>query len=107
MLKSQPQCDTSNLAAVGHRFGGSTALQLAYTGADLQAVATFHAALPVATADEAKQIKAELLINHVLDDTFVPATAVNAFRKPLDEAKVNYTFVAIRVHATASPSTAP
>src|SRR2546423_7867592 len=43
VLKSQPQCDPTKLAAIGYCFGGSTALQLAYSGADLKAVATFHA----------------------------------------------------------------
>ncbi|MCA9149083.1 MAG: dienelactone hydrolase family protein [Planctomycetales bacterium] len=94
ILKAQPQWDGNHLAAVGYCFGGSTALQLAYTGADLDAVVTFHAALPVATADEAKQIKAKLQINHGADDSFVPMTAVAAFRKPLDEAQVDYAFIA-------------
>ena len=46
VLKSQPQCDTTKLAAIGYCFGGATALQLAYTGADLDAVVTFHGAPP-------------------------------------------------------------
>src|SRR5262245_12797102 len=57
VLTAQPQCDRTKLAAIGYCFGGSTALQLAYAGADLKAVVTFHAALPGATAAEAKQIK--------------------------------------------------
>ena len=44
-LKAQPHVDADKLAAIGYCFGGSTALQLAYSGADLKAVATFHAAL--------------------------------------------------------------
>src|SRR5207244_3516690 len=33
VLKAQPQCDKTRLAAIGYCFGGSTALQLAYSGA--------------------------------------------------------------------------
>src|ERR1700732_4583211 len=41
VLMAQPQCDKTKLAAIGYCFGGSTALQLAYAGADLKAVVTF------------------------------------------------------------------
>jgi dienelactone hydrolase len=94
VLRSQPQCDTSHMAAIGYCFGGSTALQLAYTGADLKAVATFHAALPAATAEEAKQIKPDLLVCHGADDSFVSAEAVAAFKKPLEAAGAELKFVA-------------
>jgi dienelactone hydrolase len=105
VLKSQPQCDKTKLAAIGYCFGGSTALQLAYSGADLKAVATFHAALPVPTEDEAKQIKATLLICHGADDSFVPAKAIKTFRDALDNAGVKYEFVAYpgAVHSFTVP----
>ncbi len=106
VLKSQSQCDTSNLAAIGYCFGGATALQLAYAGADLDAVVTFHGALPAATPTEAEQIKAELLINHGADDTFVDADAVAKFKKALDDAGVTYEFIAYpnAVHSFTVPS---
>src|SRR5262249_25951461 len=47
VLEKQEGVDPKRLAAIGYCFGGSTALQLAYAGADLAAVVTFHAALPV------------------------------------------------------------
>ena len=80
---------TRKLAAIGYCFGGSTALMLAYSGADLDAVSTFHAALPTPTPEQAKAIKAKLLINHGAADPFVPAEAVNAFKDALDKAKVD------------------
>src|SRR5437870_5213597 len=94
VLKSQPQCDKNKLAAIGYCFGGSTALQLAYAGADLKAVVTFHAALPAPTETEAKQIKATILVCHGADDTFIPPAAIKAFREALDKAGVKYEFVA-------------
>src|SRR4029078_5532047 len=51
---SQPNVDSTKLAAIGYCFGGSTCLELAYSGADLKAVATFHAALPKPHEAEAK-----------------------------------------------------
>ncbi|MBA4067012.1 MAG: dienelactone hydrolase family protein [Isosphaera sp.] len=91
-LASQPNVDGSKLAAIGYCFGGSTCLQLAYAGADLKAVATFHAALPAPTAEEAKAVKARLYVAHGEDDFFIPKEAVAAFRKALDAAGVKYVF---------------
>ncbi len=91
-LATRPNVDASKLAAIGYCFGGSTCLQLAYAGADLKAVATFHAALPAATPEEAKAMKPKLYIAHGADDFFIPQEAIDAFRKPLDTAKADYTF---------------
>jgi dienelactone hydrolase len=89
-LQGQANVDTAKLAAIGYCFGGSTALQLAYAGNDLKAVATFHAALPAPTAEEAKAIKARILVSTGADDKGIPATAVDAFKKALDAAAVKY-----------------
>jgi dienelactone hydrolase len=93
VLQSQSTCDPERIAVIGYCFGGSTALQLAYSGADLDAVVTFHAALPTPTPADAQQIKARLLINHGADDPFIPAAAIDSFRTVLDEAKAPYEFV--------------
>lgn len=92
-LKSQPNVDGDKLAAIGYCFGGSTCLQLAYAGADLKAVVTFHAALPKATPEEAKAIKPKILVCHGEADFFIPPEAVKAFRSALDEGKAKYEFV--------------
>jgi len=93
-LKKFEKTDPTRLAAIGYCFGGSTALQLAYTGADLKAVATFHAALPTPKEKEAKAIKAKLVINHGAADSFIPDESIAAFRKKLDDAGVSYKFIA-------------
>lgn len=104
-LKAQPQVDGDKLAAIGYCFGGSTCLQLAYSGADLKAVVTFHAALPKPTADEAKAIKPRVLVCHGADDFFIPADAIKAFRGALDDAKTKYEFVSYKdaVHSFTVP----
>jgi dienelactone hydrolase len=93
VLQENELVDPKRLAAIGYCFGGSTALQLAYTGADLKAVVTFHAALPVPTEEQAKAIKAKLLINHGADDSFIPAETIQKFKAALDQAKVDYQFI--------------
>jgi dienelactone hydrolase len=91
-LRSQSQVDGDKVAAIGYCFGGSTALTLAYSGSPLQAVVTFHAALPTPTAAEAKAIKARVLVCHGADDPFIPAEAISKFKEALDTAKVKYQF---------------
>jgi dienelactone hydrolase len=92
-LKAQPNVDPNKLAAIGYCFGGSTCLQLAYDGADLKAVATFHAALPNPTEAEAKAIKPRILVCNGDADTFISADSIKNFRAALDAAKVKYEFV--------------
>lgn len=105
-LTSQPNVDTSRIAAIGYCLGGSTALQLAYTGADLDAVATFHAALPTPTPEEAKAIKARLLITHGADDKFIPEKAIADFKAALmnDGAKLDFVAYPGVVHSFTVPS---
>ena len=104
-LMKNPLVDKSRVAAIGYCFGGSTALQLAYSGADLKAVVTFHAALPAPTAAEAKQIKATILVCHGADDKFIPDQAIKSFRNALDKASVKYEFVSYpdTVHSFTVP----
>lgn len=104
-LKAQPNVDGDKLVAIGYCFGGSTCLQLAYGGADLKAVATFHAALPKPTEEEAKAIKPKILICHGEADFFIPPEAIKAFRAALDGAKAKYEFVGYKdvVHSFTVP----
>jgi dienelactone hydrolase len=92
LLTSQPNVDAGKVGAIGYCLGGSTALQLAFSGADIKAVSTFHAALPAPTAEEAKAVKARILINHGAADAFIPEKAVTAFKSALDAGGVKYTF---------------
>jgi dienelactone hydrolase len=94
VLKSQPQCDRTKLAAIGYCFGGSTVLQLGFAGADLDAIVSFHGALPTPTEAEAKRIQGTILICHGAADPFIPDQAVKAFRSALDKAGVKYEFIA-------------
>ena len=105
VLKSQPQCDNTKLAAIGYCFGGSTAIQLAYAGTDLKAVASFHGALPAATDAEAKATKARILVCNGGADTFIPEAAIKSFRDSLDKAGTKYDFVSYPgvVHSFSVP----
>ena len=84
--------DKDRLAAMGYCFGGSTAIQLAASGADLKAIATFHAGLPVLKDEDAKAIKCKVLVCHGADDKFIKAETIEAFKKSLATAKVALDF---------------
>jgi len=93
VLKENELVDPKKIAAIGYCFGGSTALELAYTGADLAAVVTFHAALPVPEAEQAKAIKSKILICHGARDSFIPEETIHKVRDAFEEAGVDYEMV--------------
>ena len=107
-LVAQPQVDTTRLAAIGYCMGGTVALELARTGADLDAVVAFHASKLSALGDAADngKIKAALTICHGLADTFVSDVEVASFHAQMKAANVGYQFLAYSgaMHAFTNPA---
>src|SRR5262245_36997401 len=93
ILQDHDLVDARRTAAIGYCFGGSTALQLAYSGADLAAAVSFHGALPVPEPGQAKGIKAKILICHGALDSFIPEAVIQKVRNAYDSAKVDYEMV--------------
>jgi dienelactone hydrolase len=92
-LKASDKVDGDRLAAIGYCFGGATVMELAYAGADLDGAVSFHGALPVATPEQQKAIKASILITHGEQDPHVPPKRVAAFKEALDAAGVDWEMV--------------
>lgn len=90
LLRDEAIVDPERLGAIGYSFGGATVMQMAYAGANLKGVVSFYGSLPVPTPEQAKQIKASILIAHGSADSFVPQERVVAFQKALDEASVKW-----------------
>ena len=90
LLKQHPNVDGNKLAAIGYCFGGATVLQMAYAGAPLLGVASFHGSLPSATAEQAAKIQSRILIAHGDSDGFVPAERITDFKKALSQANVTW-----------------
>ncbi len=93
-LKKQPQVASATLAALGYCFGGTGALEVARSGAAVKGVVSFHGGLGTPTPEDAKAIKGQVLVLHGADDPFVPPAEVEAFKKEMTDAKVDYEFVA-------------
>jgi len=71
-LSARPEVETSKIAAIGYCFGGTTALELAFSGAPIVAAVGFHSGLPPVTADDAKRTRAKILVCLGADDPWVP-----------------------------------
>ena len=91
-LRSLSMTDNSRLAAIGYCFGGSTVMQLAYAGADLDAVVSFHGSLPLPNGNEAQNFKGRVVIEHGNADAFVPPERVEAFKSAMNDAGVDMVF---------------
>lgn len=93
VLKQHASVDGEKLAAIGYCFGGSVALTMANSGADLDAVAAFHSgvALPVGPNDD---LKARVLVCNGADDPFVSPESVTAFKSAMDSIGATYEYVA-------------
>jgi dienelactone hydrolase len=91
VLKGNEQVDTDKLAAIGYCFGGATVMQLAYAGADLGGVVSFHGSLP--PAPDGAAIKPAVLAAHGYADSFVPPERVDAFQQSLAAADADWQFV--------------
>lgn len=89
-LKKNPNVDPNRIAVIGYCFGGTVALELARSGAPIRGVVTFHGGLDTPTPEDAKNIKAKVLVLHGADDTFVPPQQVAAFMDEMRKGGVDY-----------------
>ena len=105
VLLEQPQVDRKHVGAMGFCFGGSTVLALAYSGADLRGVVTFHGGLFPPDETQRTQIKAPIVILHGEKDPFVKPETIAKVKEALDAGKVDWYMVtyANAVHAFTNP----
>jgi dienelactone hydrolase len=89
-LKSRKEVDPKRIAAIGYCFGGTTALELARSGADILGVVSFHGGLSTPSPEDAKNIKGKILACTGGDDPFVKLEEVHEFILEMKAANVNY-----------------
>ena len=92
-LAQQPEVNPEQLAAIGFCYGGKVVLDLARSGADLKAVASFHGTLSPKTPAEQGKIQAEILVLHGEQDSMVTLDDVAKFKAEMDHADVNYEVI--------------
>lgn len=104
-LVKRDDVDPKRIGAMGFCFGGSAALELARSGAELRGVVSFHGGLTTPNPADAKNVKASLLILHGTLDPLVPPADVAAFMTEMNACKIPYRLVAYpgAVHAFTNP----
>ena len=100
--------DAGRVAAIGYCFGGSTVQALAYSGAPLAGIVSFHGGLLPVPADAAARTKAKILVCHGAVDPFVKKEDVDAFQRAMNDGKFDYQFISYAgaVHAFTNPDAA-
>ena len=104
-LAKHSSVDAKRIAGSGYCMGGSVVLNMARTGADLVGVVAFHAGLGTSTPAAPGKVKAKVLVLNGADDPFVKPDSIEAFKKEMDAAKVDYQFINYpgAVHAYTNP----
>lgn len=105
-LASLPTVDASRIGAVGYCFGGAVVLNMARAGADLAAVAGFHASLGLNTPAPAPgTVKARILVLNGADDPFVKKEQYVQFESDLKAANADFKVITYpgAVHAFTNP----
>jgi dienelactone hydrolase len=85
--------DKTRVAILGYCFGGTCALELARSGADIDGAISFHGGLDSETPDDAKAIKGKVLVLHGADDPFADLESVLALNEEMKNAGVDYQVV--------------
>lgn len=105
LLAKHHSVDNGNIAAIGYCFGGGVVLGMARMGVDLKGVASFHGSLGTPSPAKPGEVKARVLVMNGADDPFVKTEQIDAFKKEMDDAKVDYKFINYpgAVHSFTNP----
>lgn len=105
VLKKHSLADGSRIAAIGYCFGGGVALELARSGADISGVVSFHGNLDTPNPDDAKKIRAKVLVLHGADDPHVTEEQVRVFQKEMSDAGIDWHMISYgnAVHSFTNP----
>ncbi|MCU0772643.1 MAG: dienelactone hydrolase family protein [Verrucomicrobia bacterium] len=92
-LKKHERVNPGRVAAIGYCFGGTTVLELARSGADVQGVVSFHGGLGTSLPARKGEVKSKVLVLHGADDPYSPAAEVSALQNELRQAGVDWQLV--------------
>ncbi len=92
-LAANPMVAPARLGAIGFCFGGTTVLELAYSGAALKGVVSFHGGLTSPAPEDLKGIKAAILVLHGADDPHVKAEDIAAFQEAMRKGGIDWQMV--------------
>ena len=82
-LAALPEVDEKRIGAIGFCFGGTMALELARSGANLAATVGFHSGLATTRKEDAAKIEGRVLVCIGADDPSIPATQRAEFEEEM------------------------
>jgi dienelactone hydrolase len=85
--------DVTRRAAIGFCFGGLNVLDLARSGADIQAVVSMHGTLSTPQPAQKGEVKAKVLAIHGAADPIAPKAERDAFEAEMEAAGVRWALV--------------
>lgn len=105
-LKARKEVNPEKIAAIGYCFGGTVALELARSGAEIRGVVAFHAGLATPKPADAKNIKGKVLACHGGDDPFVPREELLGFLDEMKQGCVDHQVIVYggAVHTFTNPA---
>lgn len=105
-LVKQDGVDPDKIGAIGYCFGGAVVLHMARSGADLDAVASFHGSLASKSRAKKGDVKAKVLVCHGEEDGFIKAEDIAALKKEMEEAEADFKFIAYpdALHGFTNPA---
>ncbi|BAU75072.1 dienelactone hydrolase family protein [Metapseudomonas furukawaii] len=97
--------DPARLGAIGFCFGGGSVLELARAGSPLKGFVSFHGNLDTPNPEDARNIRAPVLVLHGADDPAVPKEQVDGFIAEMTAAKADWQLVSYggAVHSFTDP----
>jgi dienelactone hydrolase len=109
VLSAHPTVDAARIGAIGFCFGGTMALELARSGADIKVVVGFHSGLgSVAPKTDAMAIRGRILVCIGGDDPFIDLAQRVAFEVEMRDAGVDWQLNVYgrTVHSFTNPNAA-
>ena len=105
-LLSQETVDPQRIAAIGFCFGGTAVLELAYSGAAIKGVVTFHGGLFSPKPEDVKNIKTKVLVLHGADDPTMTQETISQFQESMRKSGADWQMVYFgnTVHSFTNPA---
>jgi dienelactone hydrolase len=90
VLTGCDRTDNAKLAAIGHCFGGTMALELARGGSPLAAIVGFHSGLATTRPEDASNISGKVLVCIGVDDPLIPPQQRADFEAEMNAGGVDW-----------------
>lgn len=98
--------DADRVGAIGFCFGGTTVLELAYSGLPVDGVVSFHGGLTIPSDQDLADMTASVLVLHGAEDGFIKPETIDEFQATLSAADIDWHMVYFggAVHSFSNPA---